>query len=131
MISVESKIKVVDNSGAKLAKCIKILALGVKKFGYIGDLLLVSIKKKSHTKKIKKKVIYYGLIVMVNRHISRKDGTYVKFNENRILLFSNTHKFLGTRIYGPIMKELKFQIYNDSTKKQKYLKLISYSNSII
>lgn len=128
---MESKLKVVDNSGAKIAKCIRVCVSGIKKVGSVGDLILVTITKRKHQKKIKKKMIYYGLIVTVNRQIRRYDGIFVKFTQNRVLIFSKNYKFLGTRVYGPIMREIKIQIYADITKKQKFLKLISYSNSII
>jgi len=133
MIFSGTKLKVADNSGAKLVKCIKVLGLGLKKSGFIGDLLLVTIKKVGK-KRIKKKIIYHGLLVMVKQQVIRKDGSIVKFAQNRVLLFSideTKNKFLGTRLYGGIMKELKFQIYKNKKEKQKYFKIISYANSIL
>lgn len=128
---MESKLKVVDNSGAKIAKCIRICVSGIKKVGSVGDLILVTITKRKHQKKIKKNNIYYGLIITVKKCVRRYDGIFIKFTQNRILIFSKNYKFLGTRIYGPIMKEIKIHIYKDVTKKQRFLKLISYSNAII
>jgi len=131
MIKIESKLKVADNSGAKIVKCIKVYYSNNKNIGYVGSLILVSILKRKHQKKIKKKMIYYGLIISSNAYIKRVDGIFVKFTENRVLIFSKNNKFLGTRIYGPISKEIKIQIYNDINKKQKFFKLISYAKSII
>jgi large subunit ribosomal protein L14 len=136
MISVQTKIKISDNSGGSLAKCIKVIGLGNKRFGAVGDLLLITIKKKKRKfkKKIKKRLIYYGLVIMVKKVIRREDGTFVKFDDNRVLLFSSNDKkskFLGTRIYGAIMKELRFHIHQNKKYKQKYFKLLSYCNSII
>jgi len=136
MITNQSQLKIADNSGGKTARAIKVIGLGKKKFGTVGDLLLVSIikKKKKFKKKIKKKLLYYGLIIMIRKIIKRKDGTFVKFEDNRILLFSfndKKSKFLGTRIYGSLMKEVKFYIHKNKKHKQKYFKLISYCNSII
>jgi ribosomal protein L14 len=71
---------------------------------------------------------------MVKQQVIRKDGCIVKFAQNRVLLFSideTKNKFLGTRLYGGIMKELKFQIYKNKKEKQKYFKIISYANSIL
>jgi len=68
---------------------------------------------------------------MICQHIKRKDGTYIKFTKNRVLLLSKTYKFMGTRVYGTILKELRFQMFKNQYKKQKYVKLLSYSNSII
>jgi len=131
MINTQTKLFVTDNSGGILAKCIKIINSGKKSTGFIGSLILITIVKKKKKKKLKKRNIYYGLIIMISQHIKRKDGTYIKFTKNRILLLSKTYKFLGTRVYGTILKELRFQMFNNQYKKQKYLKLLSYSNSII
>jgi large subunit ribosomal protein L14 len=134
MIIAGTKLKIADNSGGKVAKCIKVIGLGLKKVGYIGNLILVTVKKLFSTRKIKKKLIYYGLIIMVRQHIFRKDGSIVKFDANRVLLFSINGiktKFLGSRVYGSLMKEVKFQIYKSKKEKQKYFKIISYSKSII
>jgi len=136
MICLQTKLKIADNSGAKIAKCIKVLGFGIKKVGFIGNLILICIKKKKNKfkKKIKKKIIYHGLIVMVKQRVYRKDGTIVKFNDNRILLFSSgglKTKFLGTRVYGSIMKEIRQYIYENKKNKQKYAKLVSYCDSII
>jgi len=68
---------------------------------------------------------------MIKQQICRSDGTIIKFSENRVLLFSNTYKFLGTRVYGPLMKEIRYYLHNNQKEKQKYFKVISYSNSII
>ena len=131
MINVRSKFIITDNSGGILAKCIKVFNSGKATTGLIGNLILVTILKKRKKKKFKKRNIYYGLIVMINQYIRRQDGTYIKFSQNRILLLSKNYKFLGSRIYGVNLKELKFQILKDQNKKQKYFKLLSYSNSII
>lgn len=131
MLSIESLIKVSDNSGAKNAKCIKVFGSGLKRYAYVGSLILVTVKKRINQKKIKKKTIYYGIIIVTKYLTQRKDGINIRFNENRILLFSKTYKFLGTRIYGPIMKELKFQIFNNKKEKQKYMKIISYCKALI
>lgn len=133
MVFIGTKLKVADNSGAKLVKCIKVLGLGLKKTGFLGDLLLVTIKKFGK-KQIKKKIIYHGLVVMIKQQVIRKDGSVVRFAQNRVILFSKDEtksKFLGTRLYGGIMKELKFQIYKNKKEKQKYFKVISYANSIL
>jgi large subunit ribosomal protein L14 len=136
MIFTQTNLNIADNSGANIAKCIKVLGLGSKKCGSIGDLVLITIKrkKKKFKRKIQKKTIYHGLIIMIKQQVIRKDGTVVKFNDNRLLLFSMNDlksKFLGTRIYGSIMKEVKYYIYKNKTNKQRYFKIISYCDSII
>jgi large subunit ribosomal protein L14 len=131
MITLESIIHVADNSGARTVKCIKICSSGTKRFGYVGQLILATLKKKFNKQKVKKKTIYYGILISTKYQTLRKDGSVIKFSLNRALLFSKNYKFLGTRIYGSIMKEVKFQIFNDKKEKQRYLKTISYCKSVI
>ena len=135
MIQIGSCLKISDNSGIKLAKCIKVISLSSsKKIGHIGDLILITIKKYVASNKIKKKMIYHGLIVMVKRYTRRNDGSFISCNNNRLIVFSKNevnNKFIGSRVYGSIMKEVKFNIYKDKKEKQKYFKLLSYFKSLI
>lgn len=131
MINIRTKLFIADNSGGILGKCIKIINSGRNTTGFIGTLILITILKKKKKKKFKKRNIYYGMIIMISQYIKRKDGTYIKFTKNRILLLSKNYKFLGSRVYGITLKELKFQILKDQNKKQRYFKILSYSNSII
>jgi large subunit ribosomal protein L14 len=131
MIYIESELKVVDNSGGKWAKCILIKKKGNKTWATIGTLILVTLKKFSHRKKVNKRTIYIGLIVGINFWISRLDGTFIRFFSNRILLFNKQFKFLGTRIYGGILKELKFMSLREKKQKKYFQKVFSYSSSII
>jgi len=68
---------------------------------------------------------------MIKRHIVRSDGLILKFSDNRVLLFTHAHKFLGTRVYGPIIQEIQTNLHINKKDKQKYLKILSYSSSII
>jgi large subunit ribosomal protein L14 len=135
VIQIGSCLKISDNSGIKLAKCIKVISLSSsKKIGHIGDLILITIKKYVASNKIKKKMIYHGLIVMVKRYTRRNDGSFISCNNNRLIVFSKNevnNKFIGSRVYGSIMKEVKFNIYKDKKEKQKYFKLLSYFKSLI
>lgn len=131
MIYPNTQLLVADNSGAKCIKCIRVISKKNTDVGSVGSTLLIRVVKKKHSKKVKKKALYYGLITMVKQLVKRCDGTVIKFKENRILLFSNTYKFLGSRVYGPLMKEIRSQVYKNKKEKQKYLKIISYSTSII
>jgi len=135
VIQIGSCLKISDNSGIKLAKCIKVISLSSsKKIGHIGDLILITIKKYVASNKIKKKMIYHGLIVMVKKYTRRNDGSFISCNNNRLIVFSKNeinNKFIGSRVYGSIMKEVKFNIYKDKKEKQKYFKLLSYFKSLI
>lgn len=100
------KLKPVDNTGAKVVKCVRIISK-TKKFGVVGDLLGVVVKSFRMRKKLVKKTIYYGLVLSMRSSLYRLDGIRIKSNQNRIVLLSDKGQFLGTRIYGPIYKEVR------------------------
>lgn len=131
MIQVESQLKVVDNSGAKWAKCISVKKKGKYPTGKIGMLILVSLKKFSNRKKVNKRIIYIGLIVGTSYWTDRIDGSFVKFFSNRLLLFNKQFKFLGTRVYGSILKEIRIKSITEKKNKKYFQKIFSYSSSAI
>ena len=131
MIQSETQLLVSDNSGANYVKCIRVINSNNKAIGLIGSLILTRVIKKNHSKKIKKKSLYFGLIIMTKQYISRMDGTLLKFSDNRIILFNKNHKFLDTRIYGPITKEIYFSLNKSIKLKQTYLQTITYADKII
>lgn len=96
----------------------------------IGILILVSLKKFSNKKKVNKRKVYIGLIVGMSYWLTRVDGIYVKLFSNRILLFSKQLKFLGTRVYGILLKEIKVKSFTNKNKKY-FKKIFSYSSGII
>jgi large subunit ribosomal protein L14 len=107
------------------------LGSNTKSMGKVGDNILARVIKKTHSKKLKKKTMYFGLIILVKYFTKRLDGTILKFNANRVLLFSFNYKFLGTRVYGPISKNLRFYLSKNKGEKQKYLKILSYADTLI
>lgn len=131
MIQIESKLKIVDNSGGKWGKCISVCKKGKNPTAKTGMLILVVLKKISSQKKVKKRVRYIGLIVGISYWIKRIDGTFIKFFTNRLLLFNKQFKFLGTRIYGSILKEIKITNLKENKNKKYFHKVFSYSSSII
>ena len=131
MVNLKSKLKIIDNSGGIIGKCIKIIESKKKVKNQIGNLILTTVIKKKKKKKFKKKSIYYGLIIMISQRFKRLDGTFIKFKENRILLLTKNYKFLGSRVYGVNLKEFKLEILKNINKKQKYLKILSYFKSVV
>jgi len=125
MIIKESVVYSADNSGAKFLKCIDVLKKR-NKLANIGDTVLVLVKNFVHRKKLKKKIVYFGLLVTTKQNTRRVDGTIIKFCTNRILVFSKQFKFLGTRIYGGISKDIRTKLNFGSIDKKKYQKIISY-----
>jgi large subunit ribosomal protein L14 len=131
MIQVESNLKVVDNSGAKWAKCILVRKKGKHSWATVGMFILVSLKKFSNKKKVNKRIIYIGLIVGICYWVKRIDGTLIKFFSNRLLLFNKQFKFLGTRVYGTILKEIRIKRSNNKNSRKYFQKVLSYSSSVI
>lgn len=131
MIQVESQLKIVDNSGAKWAKCISVKKKGKHPSATIGMLILVSLKKFSNRKKVNKRTIYVGLIVGVSYWINRVDGSLIKFFSNRLLLFNKQFKFLGSRVYGSTLKEIRIKSSIEKNNNKYFQKIFSYSSSAI
>ncbi len=107
MIQNESYLNVCDNSGAKVICCIKILGSSKKKYAYLGDLLKISVKKININSKIKKGEIYNALLIRSVYNFKRIDGTFISFNENAAVILNNKNEPCFTRVFGPVIKELK------------------------
>lgn len=122
MIFQGSILQVCDNSGVKFVKCLKVLRNRPKAFGKIGDIVVVTIKSVKPFSKIKRKEIYKGIIVRLKFKTKRLDGSYITFTKNSIVLLNNKNLPLGTRIFGPVSKELRIK---------KNLKLVSLCSKMI
>ncbi|WP_433927142.1 50S ribosomal protein L14 [Candidatus Carsonella ruddii] len=122
MIQEQTKLNVVDNSGGKVVKCIKVLKGSKKKTAKIGDFIKVVVKNSIFNSKIKKGQILNAIIVRSKFPLKRTDGSYLSFNDNAVLLLNNQNQMIGTRIFGVIAKEIK-TIY--------FKKLISLSSELV
>ena len=129
MVKIGTNLIVVDNSGAKLARCIKLM--GKQKISTVGNVIFVTLLKFTNSKKVKKRTIYLGLIVGVCYWLIRIDGTLVKFFSNRLLVFNKALKFLGSRVYGGILKEIKLRSLKEKNYRKNFQKIISYSSFIV
>ncbi|XXS36654.1 MAG: 50S ribosomal protein L14 [Candidatus Nasuia deltocephalinicola] len=114
MIQTETILKVCDNSGAKFVKCIKIMGSSKKRYAYIGDLLKVSIKKLSLNSKLKKGDVFNAILIRSVFGFKRSNGFLFNFKENSVLLLNNKMEIIGSRIFGPVIKELKDNIFISS-----------------
>ena len=113
MLYKQTKLKIVDNSGAKFIKIFHIVKYSLsQKYGQSGELALGSIIKYKVNKKVNKKQICKVLIITSKKNIFRKNGTFIKFDENRGVIIDNSNKLIGTRIFGPISKEVKRSNYS-------------------
>ena len=109
MIQTGSNLHIIDNSGGYYARCIKILKGFKATYGYIGDFILVSIKRVKLIKEVKKGEIYLGIIVRTRKEFINNDGSYSKFKKNAIILLQRNKKILGSEIIGPISKNLRYK----------------------
>jgi large subunit ribosomal protein L14 len=131
MICIGMCFRVVDNSGAKKAKCIKIFSQG-KRFGNIvGTVVLVTLKNFIDRKRVNKRIIYLGLVVGIASWVPRLEGSFIKFSNSRVLIFNQQYKFLGTRVLGILFKEIRYKVTTDKVARKNYQKIISYSSLLI
>lgn len=107
MIQTETVLNVADNSGAKKVLCIRVLGGTRKRYATIGDVIVVSVKEAIPNAKVKKGDVMRAVIVRTNREIRRPEDTRVKFDENAAVLLSNSGEPIGTRIFGPVARELR------------------------
>jgi len=107
MIQQESYLKVADNTGAKEIKCIRVLGGSKRKFGNIGDVIVASVRKAAPGGSVKKGDVVKAVIVRSKKGVHRADGTYVRFDENAAVLIKDDRNPSGTRIFGPVARELR------------------------
>ena len=107
MIQQESYLKVADNTGAKEIKCIRVLGGAKRKYGNIGDIIVASVRKAAPGGQVKKGEVVKAVIVRSAKGVRREDGTYVRFDENAAVLIKDDKNPSGTRIFGPVARELR------------------------
>ncbi len=107
MLQERAIIKVADNSGAKMVRCFRILGGSRKRYAHIGDILIASVQTAVPRAAVKKKDIVKGVVVRVRNAIRRSDGTYIRFDDNAVVLIDEKKEPRGTRIFGPIAKEVR------------------------
>ena len=122
MIQQESYLKVADNTGAKEIKCIRILGGSTRKFGNIGDVIVASVRKAQPGGTVKKGEVVKAVIVRSAKGVRRNDGTYVRFDDNAAVLIKDDKNPRGTRIFGPVARELR---------DKDYMKILSLAPEVI
>lgn len=111
MIQPRSMLKVADNSGAKLVQCIKVLGGSRRRYAYVGDVIVVTVKQALPNGTVKKKSVERAVIVRTKKQIVRKDGSYLRFDENAVVIIGGDKMPKGTRIFGPVARELREKGY--------------------
>jgi len=116
MIQMESVLDAADNSGARKLRCLKVLGGSKRKYATVGDIIVVSIKDASPNGKVKKGQVARAVIVRTTKELRRTDGTYIRFDTNSAVLINKENEPVGTRIFGPVARELR---------AKKFMKIIS------
>ena len=122
MIQMQTELFVADNSGAKKVMCIKVLGGSKKKFANINELIKISVKQAIPNSKVKKGDVLNAIIVRTKKGISRNDGSFIKFDTNAVVLLDNKNQPIGTRIFGPVTRELR---------TEKYMKIASLALEVL
>ena len=107
MIQTETRLNVADNSGAKEVLCIRVLGGTGKRYATVGDIIVVAVKKVIPSSDIKKGVVSKAIVVRTKKEIKRPDGSYIRFDDNACVLLNNAGELRGTRIFGPVARELR------------------------
>jgi large subunit ribosomal protein L14 len=122
MIQAESKLKVADNSGAKLLLCVKVLGGSRRRYASVGDVVIVSVKEAIPNSKVNKGSVMRAVIVRTAKEIRRPDGSYIKFDDNSAVLINQQNEPIGTRIFGPVARELR---------AKRFMKIISLAPEVL
>ncbi len=121
MIQQESRLSVADNSGAKEVLCIRVLGGTKKKYASIGDKIVVTVKSAIPSGEVKKGTVSKAVVVRTKKEVRRPDGSYIRFDDNAVVLLNNTGEIRGTRIFGPVAKELR----------EEHMKIVSLAPEVL
>ena len=121
MIQQETRLTVADNSGAKEVLCIRVLGGTGKRYASVGDKIVVSVKSALPSGEAKKGTVSKAVVVRTTKEIRRPDGSYIRFDDNAVVLLTNTDEVRGTRIFGPVARELR----------DKYMKIVSLAPEVL
>ncbi|HKK88119.1 MAG TPA: 50S ribosomal protein L14 [Saprospiraceae bacterium] len=122
MIQQETNLKVADNSGAKIVRCIRVLGGTRRRYASLGDIIVVSVKKATTGGAIKKGSVTKAVIVRTKKEYRRKDGTYIRFDDNAVVLLNPNDEPRGTRIFGPVARELR---------EQDFMRIVSLAPEVL
>lgn len=111
MIQMQSRLDVADNSGAKKVQCIKVLGGSKRRYASIGDVIIVSVKEALPNSKVRKGDVRRAVVVRTKKEVARNDGTYIRFDGNAAVLINALNEPVGSRIFGPVARELRAKGY--------------------
>jgi large subunit ribosomal protein L14 len=122
MIQSETRLTVADNSGARVVYCIKVLGGSRRRYASVGDVIIVSVKDAIPNAKVKKGDVHKAVVVRTSKEIRRPDGSFIRFDDNSAVLINNQREPLGTRIFGPVARELR---------AKRFMKIVSLAPEVI
>ena len=122
MIQAETRLTVADNSGAKVLNCIKVLGGSRRRYASIGDIIVVTVKEAIPNAKVKKGDVLKAVVVRTKKEIRRPDGSYIRFDDNSAVLITGSKEPIGTRIFGPVARELR---------AKRFMKIISLAPEVV
>ncbi len=122
MIQPETRLHAADNSGAKSLYCIKVLGGSKRRYASVGDVIIVSVKEAIPNSKVKKGDVVKAVVVRTAKEVRRPDGSYIRFDDNSAVLINNQGEPIGTRIFGPVARELR---------AKRYMKIISLAPEVL
>lgn len=122
MIQMQTVLDVADNSGAQKIQCIKVIGGSKRKYASVGDIVVVSVKEASPNGKVKKGEVCKAVVVRTSKEIRRRDGTYIRFDTNSAVLINSQGEPIGTRIFGPVARELR---------ARKFMKIVSLAPEVL
>ncbi|XRX42683.1 MAG: 50S ribosomal protein L14 [Buchnera aphidicola (Eriosoma harunire)] len=122
MIQVQTVLNIADNSGARSAMCIKVLGGSRKRYARIGDIIKITVKEAIPRSKVKKGEVLKAVVVRTKKGIRRSDGSLIRFDNNACVILNNNNQPLGTRIFGPVTRELRIE---------KFMKIISLAPEVL
>lgn len=125
MIQAFSRLNVADNSGAREVMCFKVLGGSKRRYASVGDIVVVSVKQALPASKVKKGTVFKAVIVRTKRSLSRSDGSYIRFDDNAVVLLNNNMEPVGTRIFGPIAREMRI------SNRDGFMKIISLAPEVL
>lgn len=122
MVRTQTKLTVADNTGAKIVECVKVIGGTRKRYAAVGDIIVVAVKDAIPFGKVKKGEVKKAVVVRVLKEYNRVDGTYIRFDDNAAVLIGNDSEPIGTRIFGPVARELR---------GKKFMKIISLAPEVL
>ena len=122
MIQAESRLLVADNSGARRVACVKVLGGSQRRYASVGDVIVVSVKEALPNSRVKKKQLHRAVVVRTVKEVSRSDGSYIRFDDNSCVLIDANREPIGTRIFGPVARELR---------AKRFMKIVSLAPEVL